>query len=156
MLQAVLKIRSKYTLMKGIIFPRQRAEGNFSRLSQQGDNAENSVLHRFPLIPRAVADDGQYPHTCLLKEFSRRRMQHDVGTKRLTLAKSKDKIQMDQRKQQWLFTASTYSTLALCQALFYVPHVNKHVYPHRNPIQSEHCFLSPCFRGENWNCFIQG
>ena len=100
MLQAVLKIRSKYTLMKGIIFPRQRAEGNFSRLSQQGDNAENSVLDRFPLIPRAVADDGQYPHTCLLKEFSRRRMQHDVGTKRLTLAKSKDKIQMDQRKQQ--------------------------------------------------------
>ena len=67
MLQAVLKIRSKYTLKKGIIFPRQRAERNFCRLPQQGDNAENSflnsVLDRFPLIPRAAADDGQYLYT---------------------------------------------------------------------------------------------
>ena len=161
MLQAVLKIRSKYTLMKGILFPRQRAERNFCRLPQQGDNVENSflnsVLDRFPLIPRAAAADGQYLYTCLLKEFSGRRTQHNVGTKRLTpLAKSKDKIQMDQRKEQWLFTARTYRILALCQALFYVPHMNKHVYPHRNPIQSEHSFLSPFFRGENWNCFIQG
>ena len=38
MLQSVPKVGSKYVLMRGIIFPKQRAERNFSWLPQQGDN----------------------------------------------------------------------------------------------------------------------
>ena len=130
MLQAVLKIRSKYTLMKGILSfqgreLREISPGFLSKVTMQRIVSSTAFLTDFLWFPALLLMmDNTY--TCVYhKEFSGRRTQRDVGTKCLTpLAKSKDKIQMDQRKQQWLFTVRTYCILALCQALFYVPHIN--------------------------------